>query len=78
MPPSQSQAIYDAVKASGIPTAYIAFEGEGHGFRRPENQRRALQAELAFYGRVFGFTPADELPPLSIDGWPEQGTLNDR
>ncbi len=51
-----------------VPVAYLLFEGEGHGFRRAENQRRSLEAELSFYGQVFGFTPADDLPPLPIEG----------
>jgi dipeptidyl aminopeptidase/acylaminoacyl peptidase len=57
VPPDQSRAIVAAVKAKGIPVAYIEFEGEQHGFRRAENIVRSLEAELAFYGRVFGFTP---------------------
>jgi formate hydrogenlyase subunit 6/NADH:ubiquinone oxidoreductase subunit I len=45
----------------GCATAYLAFEGEGHGFRRAENLRRSLEAELYFYGKVFGFSPADAI-----------------
>ena len=41
-----------------MPVAYVAFEGEGHGFRK-ENIERTLEAELAFYAAVFGFEPAD-------------------
>ena len=37
----------------GIPTAYILFEGEQHGFRQKENIIRAYEAELAFYAIVF-------------------------
>jgi dipeptidyl aminopeptidase/acylaminoacyl peptidase len=66
VPPAQSQEIVDALRAKGIPVAYVAFEGEQHGFRQAETIRRSLQAELAFYGSVFGFTPADELPPLDL------------
>ena len=47
-----------------------AFEGEQHGFRRAETIRRALEAELYFYGRIFGFTPADALEPVAIDNLP--------
>jgi dipeptidyl aminopeptidase/acylaminoacyl peptidase len=57
VPPDQSRAIVAAVKAKGIPVAYIEFEGEQHGFRKAENIVRSLESELAFYGRVFGFTP---------------------
>lgn len=42
------------------------FEDEGHGFRRAANIKRALEAELYFYARLFGFTPADRLAPVPI------------
>jgi dipeptidyl aminopeptidase/acylaminoacyl peptidase len=64
--PSQSEVMVDAADRKGIPHAYIAFEGEGHGFRRQENVRRALEATLSFVGQIFGFEPADELGPLEI------------
>jgi len=51
-----------------VPVAYLLFPGESHGFRKPENTTRALEAELSFYGQVFGFKPADTLPPLKIEG----------
>ena len=56
----------DALDRQGLPVACLMFEGEGHGFRKAETMRRCLQSELAFYGRVFGFEPADALPPLDI------------
>jgi dipeptidyl aminopeptidase/acylaminoacyl peptidase len=58
VPPEQSRAIVAALQAKGVPVAYIEFEGEQHGFRRAENIVRSLESELAFYGQVFGFTPA--------------------
>jgi len=67
VPPSQSQAIYDAVRANGVATAYIPFEGEGHGFRKAENQRRTLTATHFFLARVFGLQPPDALEPVAID-----------
>jgi dipeptidyl aminopeptidase/acylaminoacyl peptidase len=66
VPPNQAEAMVDALDARGIPVAYVLFEGEGHGFRKAENVCRALESELAFYGRIFGFLPADELPPVEI------------
>jgi dipeptidyl aminopeptidase/acylaminoacyl peptidase len=56
----------EALRAKGLPVAYVAFEGEQHGFRRAENIKRALEGELYFYSRVFGFELADpvELVPL--------------
>jgi dipeptidyl aminopeptidase/acylaminoacyl peptidase len=68
VPPNQSERIVDALRKRGVPVAYLLFPGESHGFRKPENTTRALQAELSFYGQVFGFEPADSLPPLKIEG----------
>lgn len=70
VPPNQSEAIYNALKDGGIPTAYLAFAGESHGFRKAENQIASRQAELYFYARVLGFEPADELPTIPIDNLP--------
>lgn len=66
VPPSQSEAVRDALVGNGVPHAYLAFEGEGHGFRRAETVVRALEAELAFLGQVWGFaTPGVAPLPLS-------------
>jgi dipeptidyl aminopeptidase/acylaminoacyl peptidase len=67
VPPSQSEAIYQAVKAKGVPTAYLPFEGEGHGFRKAENQIRTLTATHYFLARIFGLHPPDNLEPIAID-----------
>ena len=66
VPPNQAETMVDALDSRGVPVAYILFEGEGHGFRKAENVCRALESELAFYGRIFGFLPADELPAVEI------------
>jgi dipeptidyl aminopeptidase/acylaminoacyl peptidase len=66
VPPNQAQTMVDALRAKGVPVAYLPFEGEQHGFRRAENIKRALEAELYFYGRIFGFTPADDIEPVEI------------
>ena len=66
VPPSQSEAVRDALRANGVPHAYLAFEGEGHGFRRAETVVRQLEAEIAFLGQVLGFEPAD-IPALELD-----------
>ena len=66
VPPDQAETLYEAMKARGLPVAMVIFEGEGHGFRRAENIRRALEGELDFYGQVFGFTPAGEIEPVQI------------
>ena len=56
-----------ALKAKGVPVAYLEFEGEQHGFRQLKNIVRALEAEAWFYARVLGFHLADEVEPLDID-----------
>ncbi len=66
VPPNQAKAMVDALLHKNLPVAYVAFEGEGHGFRLSENIERALQSELYFYGRVFDFQPADKLEPVDI------------
>lgn len=66
VPPSQSEAVRDALARNGVAHAYLAFEGEGHGFRRAETVVRQLEAEIAFLGQVLGFEPAD-MPPLDLD-----------
>jgi dipeptidyl aminopeptidase/acylaminoacyl peptidase len=66
VPPSQAESMVEVLEREGIPHAYIAFEGEGHGFRREENVRRSLEATLSFVGQVFGFEAADELQPLEL------------
>ncbi|MCD2196628.1 prolyl oligopeptidase family serine peptidase [Actinomycetospora endophytica] len=69
VPPNQSEMIVDALRARGVPVAYLLFAGEQHGFRQAANIRRALDAELAFYARLFGFTlPDDEgIEPVAIE-----------
>ncbi|MFO1539335.1 MAG: prolyl oligopeptidase family serine peptidase [Chloroflexota bacterium] len=66
VPPAQSETIVAALAARGLPHAYLLFPGEGHGFRRVENRRRALEAELSFYAQVFGFALADPVPTLAL------------
>jgi dipeptidyl aminopeptidase/acylaminoacyl peptidase len=58
-PPEQANRFVASLDGTGIPHAYLAFEGEQHGFRKAENIVAALQAELSFYGQVFGFVPPD-------------------
>lgn len=74
VPPSEAERIVAALAAKGIPHVYLPFEGEDHGFRQAANIIRSAQAEIAFYGGVFGFAPADDLPPLPWRGTkPEAG-----
>jgi dipeptidyl aminopeptidase/acylaminoacyl peptidase len=66
VPPAQSELMVQALRAQGIPVAYLPFEGEGHGFRRRETVQRALEAELSFYAQVFGFEPGDDIERVAL------------
>jgi len=70
VPPAQAELMVEALRRKGLPVAYLAFAGEQHGFRRAETIQTVLRAELTFYGRIFGFTPADPLPDLEIENLP--------
>jgi dipeptidyl aminopeptidase/acylaminoacyl peptidase len=65
VPPQQSESIAADLTAHGIRHAYIAFEGESHGFRKAESMITSLEAELSFYGQIMGFTPGD-VPELKL------------
>ncbi|HYX50548.1 MAG TPA: S9 family peptidase, partial [Ktedonobacteraceae bacterium] len=67
VPPNQAEMMVAALRAKKLPVAYITFEGEQHGFRQAKNIKRALDAELYFYSRVFKFTPADALEFVHIE-----------
>ena len=67
VPPHQSELIVEALREKGLPVAYLAFEGEQHGFRRAANIKRSLEAELFFYSRIFGFELADTVEPVQIE-----------
>lgn len=66
VPPNQAELMVNALKSKGLPVAYVLFEGEQHGFRKADNIKRALDAELYFYAQVFGFELADEIEPVDI------------
>jgi dipeptidyl aminopeptidase/acylaminoacyl peptidase len=67
VPPQQAEMLAAAARRRGQPVALIMFEGEGHGFRRAETIKAAIEAQIYFLGRIFGFEPADQVPPISID-----------
>ena len=67
VPPAQSEAIVGALRGTGVPVAYLLFEGEQHGFRRAENVRRALDAELSFYAQVLGFPLDEAITPVEVE-----------
>ena len=67
VPPDQAVKMFEAVRSKGILTAYVAFEGEQHGFRKAENIRRALDAELYFYSKVFNFQLPEDAESVEIE-----------
>jgi dipeptidyl aminopeptidase/acylaminoacyl peptidase len=67
VPPSQAEKMVEALRTKGVAVAYVPFEGEQHGFRRAENLKRALEAELFFYSQIFSFELADPVGLLAID-----------
>ena len=67
VPPNQAEMMLEALRDKGVPVAYVPFEGEQHGFRRAENIKRSLDAELYFYSRIFGFDLADPVEPVPIE-----------
>jgi dipeptidyl aminopeptidase/acylaminoacyl peptidase len=77
VPPGQSEVIVAALRDKGVPVAYLLFDGEQHGFRRAENIRAAVDAELSFYAQVFGFAlPAGEgIEPVAIENFENPANL---
>ncbi len=67
VPPNQAELMVEALRAKGLPVAYVPFEGEQHGFRRAENIKRSFDGELYFYSRVFGFELAEPVEPVLIE-----------
>ncbi|MQA94195.1 MAG: prolyl oligopeptidase family serine peptidase [Streptosporangiales bacterium] len=65
--PAQSERFAAALAERGVRHAYLAFEGESHGFRKASTIVTCLEAELSFYGQVFGFMPP-EVPELKLQG----------
>jgi dipeptidyl aminopeptidase/acylaminoacyl peptidase len=67
VPPNQAVQMVEALRAKRIPVSYVSFPGEQHGFRQAKNIKRALDGELYFYSRVFGFELADPVEPVLIE-----------
>ncbi|MEK0193272.1 S9 family peptidase [Microcoleus anatoxicus] len=66
VPPNQAEMMVEILKAKGLPVAYVAYEGEQHGFRRAENIKKTLDGELYFYSQVFKFELAESVAPVLI------------
>lgn len=66
VPHAQAELMVDSLKKHGVPVAYLAFEGEQHGFRKAETIVRTREAELYFYSRVLGFPSPAPKEPVEI------------
>ena len=64
--PNQAEMMVDALRAKGVPVAYVPFEDEQHGLRRAASIKRALDSELYFYSKIFGFELAEAVEPVEI------------
>jgi dipeptidyl aminopeptidase/acylaminoacyl peptidase len=67
VPPNQAEKMVEALRVKGLPVAYMALEGEQHGFRRADTIKRVLDAELYFYSRSFGFGLSEPVEPVAIE-----------
>jgi dipeptidyl aminopeptidase/acylaminoacyl peptidase len=67
VPPDQAELIFNALKGRGIPTSYLLFEGEQHGFRDARNIKRSFEAEYYFYSRILKFETAEKIEPVEIE-----------
>ena len=67
VPPNQAQMMVDVLRNKGLPVAHVEFEGEQHGFRRAENIKTAIDGELYFYSKIFGFEAAGDVQPIEIE-----------
>lgn len=69
VPSEQAERMVEALRRKNLPVAWVPFAGEYHGFRKAENIRRAQEAELRFYGRIFGFA-TEPAVPLEVENLP--------
>lgn len=67
VPPDQAEVMANALRKKGIPVAFVVFQGEQHGFRKAQNIKRALDAELYFYSKIFNFDLSDQIEPVLIE-----------
>ncbi|BCL34812.1 S9 family peptidase [Nostoc sp. MS1] len=67
VPPNQTEAMYKALLVKGVPVAYVPFAGEQHGFRKAENIKKSLEAELYFYSRIFSFELSETIESIIIE-----------
>ncbi len=66
VPPEQARTMFEALREADITTSLVTYNNEGHGFRTAGNIIHALNAELAFYGTIFGFETDSTVTDLRI------------
>jgi dipeptidyl aminopeptidase/acylaminoacyl peptidase len=69
VPPSQADEFIAVCKQKELPYAYVAFEGEQHGFRQEKNIRRSIEGELYFVSQIFDLGLADQIEPVKIENF---------
>jgi dipeptidyl aminopeptidase/acylaminoacyl peptidase len=67
VPPNQAEAMHQVLKDKNLAVSYVPFAGEGHGFRGADAVIQALEGELYFYSKVFGFDLPEPISPVPID-----------
>jgi dipeptidyl aminopeptidase/acylaminoacyl peptidase len=50
-PPAQSMEFWHGLKAMGVPTTLVIYEGEGHAFRKPEHQKDLRAREIGWFNK---------------------------
>jgi len=75
VPPSQSEMMFKTLVASHIPTAYLLFKGEGHGFEKAENIQRSLEAQLYFFSKILKFPLSEKIEAVPIENLLEIGLV---
>lgn len=51
VPLDQSQRLHDALKKAGVESTLVIFEGEGHGFAKPENVQKFIIDSVNFLNK---------------------------
>ena len=72
VPPSQSETMYRSLRNKGLPTCYLLFEGEGHGFRKADTQKTVIDSEFAFYSQIFGVDHLTDLRDIPMVNRPKK------
>jgi dipeptidyl aminopeptidase/acylaminoacyl peptidase len=69
VPPDQAEMFVAACAKKKLPHAYVAFEGEQHGFRQEKNIRRAIEGEQYFLSQIFDIATPDDIEPVDIENF---------